>query len=116
MKAIIYKADDTFETWAKTGYLFENGFFISKYRWLNTDTYYCECFPEGAIPEKIGWGKGVFRAISNYQFFIKRGEVDMDFENLIAVCKNLSHINENLSGVNLNAVKTTNSSSTTETN
>lgn len=104
MKAIIYKADATFETWAKTGYLFENGLFISEYMWFNKKTYFCQQFAEGILPERIGWGKGVLRAFSNYQFFIKGEETDLDFETLLTSCKKLNYINENLNGVNLKLI------------
>ena len=102
MKAITYTANETHNTWAKIGYLFENGLFISLYQWFNKPTYFCQHISNGFTPEEIGWGKGVLRSFSDYQFFKKGKEIDLDFEKIITTCKNLPFLNENLSGVNLN--------------
>jgi hypothetical protein len=101
MKATTYAAEATHDTWSKQGYLFENGLFISIYSWFNKATYFCKFIGTNEFPERIGWGKGVMGAYTDYQFFTKGSTKEMDFEELKSKCTSLPWINSNLNGLNL---------------
>lgn len=84
MRAIEYYAPEIQGTWAKSGYLFENGIFISKFEFFRKDTYFSRQFDFNNPPQTISWGKGVLRAFADYQVFNVVGAVNIDFESFIS--------------------------------
>lgn len=104
MNALTYTAEASHNTWSKQGYLFENGFFISIFNWFNNPTYFCKQFQPNEVPEQIGWGKGVMRSSSDYQFFKKTGNEKIDFNKLKAKCSELPWINAEINGLLLASI------------
>lgn len=91
MKAIKYYADPAFGAWAKTGYLFENGIFLCEFLYYMKPQYICRKYDFNNPPEKTTWGQNVIDenstsanpgAISDYQTFVKKENVDKDFEEM----------------------------------
>lgn len=91
MKAIKYYAEAAMGAWAKTGYLFDNGFFICEFKYYNKPFYICRKYDFENAPETIMWGKNVVDhnsmsdsngAFADYQTFNKLTVLDVDFDQL----------------------------------
>lgn len=91
MKAIEYFAQSAFGAWSKTGYLFENGFFICEFTYYNSPRYICRKYDFNFPPEKMTWGKNVIDiysesedpgAFADYQIFQKKLNIELDFNQM----------------------------------
>lgn len=92
MKAIRYFAEATVKTWAKEGFLFENGCFVCFFKYDNNPFYICRKYDFNKPLDKITWGKGVIDensdslnkgAFQDYQFFKIASEIiDKDFDEI----------------------------------
>ena len=91
MKAIKYVAPDIHKTWAKEGYLFENGIFLCNFSYHTAPSYICRRYDFNNPPETLTWGKGVIDpnsiydqpgAVTDYQTFQRKEIVNIDFDNM----------------------------------
>jgi len=103
MKAIKYIAPEVGSTWAKTGYLFENGIFICDFSFHNVPACISRRYDFHNPPETFSWGKGVIApnsisdkpgAYKDYQTFQKKETVEKDFEKMKANSQSLNHWSE----------------------